>query len=446
MKEMERVSSLVGETITPELLQRTSEEALAKLIKDGVPKERLQRILTSARPLGDFHWFEERMSYDDFQKFFGGPVRKWGLDGSIPYKYGAFGASSVGTILNVVPEKSYIDVYEEMRGKKRPISPDVEDIFFAGHKMEPVLRDYFEHMFGNRYIVITCDIQWHWRKTNPDGSVSHFIGNVDGLLIDKDTGQFGILEIKHTIANNVKLIKAFQAGDTPKGYELQQRSYMELLDADFSCIFLGWGTRPGLDSNAMNRIERDQDFGESILEQVEDFMVGNVEAGVRPSFKGLNNYERVTEAMENLYGPVNPNKKPIMFPKAYEKNLEKLVKAQEAIEKAKEAEKEAKAKVEELTKEYERLQLPILDELGNAPKGYYVSDDGTHYDIGYNVPNGLNVEKVKDLYPDEYEKHCKASVDTKSLKRDCPDVYRECFGPKVNGKRKFTLNTWRSKR
>jgi hypothetical protein len=196
----------------------------------------------------------------------------------------------------------------------------------------------------------------------------------------------------------------------------------------------------------MNRIERDRDFGDSILEQCEDFMVGNVEAGIRPSFKNLKSYERVAQAIEEIFGPVNPKKKPIQLPKTFKKNLEELVKAQEAIERAKEAEKKAKEAVEEAQKRYEELQLPIIEEMKTAPKGQFVDEDGTHYEISYDVRNALDVEMVKERYPEAYDECNKPSVDTKTLKRLYPDIYRDCFGPKVGGKRTFSLDTWRTKK
>ena len=437
VKEMKRVSAMVGVEITPEILQSGVSAALAKLMREGMPKELVQRMLKSARPLGDFAWFQDRMSFDDFNAFFGGPVRKYGLDGSLEHRYGCYGASTVPEILNISPYRCNVDTYESMRGRKFKDSPEKLEIFYAGHMIEPVYRNYFRHMYGGRYIVFDCDIQWASR------TYDHFIGNCDGLLYDTETGQLGILEIKHTSANNMKTIKAVQTGNTPKYWDLQQRCYMELLDADFSCIFLGWGNRPGLETNAMHRIERDRDFGESILEQTEDFMTGNVEAGIKPSYRNVKSYERVKESIEEIYGPVNPAERPVVFGKNFKKNLEALKEAQDAIEQAKIEEKAAKEKVEEAQRKFEELQLPIIEELKTAPKGEFVDKDGTHYEVSYDVRRALDVEKVKTLYPAAYDTCNKPAVDTKTLKRLYPEIYRECFGPKVDGKRSFSLDVWR---
>lgn len=438
-KEYEELSKKIGVEITENTIKEGVSIALAKLVGLGLPKEALKKMLETARPMGDFGWFEKRMSFEDFNEFFSGPVRKYGLDGSISHPFGCFGASTVPEILNISPYKSNIDTYERMRGKKEQPDIDKETIFYAGHKIEPVYRDYFRYMYGERYIVLDCDIQWASRK------YPHFIGNCDGLLVDKHTGQVGVLEVKHTTMNNVKTINAVKDGDPPKYWDAQERCYMELMNLDFACLFLGWGNRPGLDTNAMHRIERDPILGESFLEQAETFMVDNVEAGVKPSFKNIRNYERMVNSIENLYGAVDRNKKPVKLGKEIEPAIKALLEAEDEIQKAKLEEAAAKKKVKEAQKEYENLQLPIIEILKNAPKGTYIDADNVHYDITYDVRDALDVNKVCTLYPDVYEKVNKPAVDTALLKKIRPDVYSDCFGPNLNSDRKFSMRVWKAK-
>ena len=397
IEEYKRVEALIGEPVNKEVVAKSSSIALAQLIKQGMPREMVERMLRSARPLGDFAWFQKRMPFDDFNSFFGGPVRKFGLDGSREgYSYGA---STIAEILNISPYKSSVDTYENMRGKKEKNDPEKDEIFYAGHMIEPVYRDYFRHMYGSRYEVFDCDIQWESRK------YAHFVGNVDGLLYDKETGQFGVLEIKHTTDRNVKTKRAVQSGEAPAHWDVQERAYLELLDLDFACLFLGWGNRPGLDTNAMCRTERDPELGESILTQCEDFMEYNVEAGIKPSFKNVRNAERVKKSVEEIYGPVDPKKKSITFDKKFKKNLEELVTAKEKIEKAKEEKKKAEEKVEAAQEEYDALTLPLVEELKTAPKGEFIDDDGVHYEVSYDVRKALNIEKIMNDYPDIYVPH-----------------------------------------
>ena len=208
--EYQRVSKLIGIEITEQVVKEQTSLALAKMLRQGMPKQHLERMLKSARPLGDFSFFQRNMTNDEFQEFFSGPVRKYGLDGSLNHKYGCYGASTSPAILNISPWNCNIDVYEEMRGKPKKYDPDKQDIFDAGHWIEPVYRHYFEKMYGNRYIVIECDIQWASRQ------YEHFIGNCDGLLYDKETGQLGILEIKHTSPRNAKVIDAVKNDEVPE--------------------------------------------------------------------------------------------------------------------------------------------------------------------------------------------------------------------------------------
>lgn len=438
-KEYDRLEKEFGIVVNEEIIKKTTNDALAdllkKMLKAGASKERFKRMLKSAKPLGDFAWFQKQLSDPDFQKFFGGPVRNFAIDGSRTEP--AFGASSTGEINNCSPYGNSATKYDEYMGIKKPITPELKIIFDSGHWMEPVLRHYFSVMYQERYVVIECDIQWEYRKGD------YFIGNVDGLLYDKETGQFGLLEIKHTTANNVKVQKAVQSGNVPIYWDMQERSYMELLDLDFACLFLGWGNRPGLETNAMHRIERDQALGESILEQCEDFMVNNVKAHIRPSVKNIKNPEQVKESIEKLYGPMDPKKKLVEFDEGLKSVFDKLAEKQSEIDALKEAKKEAEKKVEEAEAEFEALSLPVIEELKTAREGVYKDKDGTNYYVSYDIPSALDIEALHDQFPEVYDKYNKLSVDTAALKRERPDIYRDCYGPKKGGKRKFKFKAYK---
>lgn len=437
-KEYARVEKLIGEPVNEQVIKASINSALASLLKQGMPKAMLERMLKSAKPIGDFGWFSKRMSFEDFNKFFGGPVRIYGIDGS---RDGfSYGSSSIAEILNFSPYGCSVDAYEKMRGKPERKDEATEEIFFSGHMMEPVYRSYFKRMYGDRYEVFECDIQWESRK------YKDFVGNVDGLLYDKETGQFGVLEIKHTQGRNVKTIVTVQDGEAPKHWDVQERGYMELLDLDFACLFLGWGNRPGLETNAMCRTERDTDIGESILESCEDFMTYNVRAGIKPSYKNVKDPERVKASIEEIYGPIDPKKKPLSFDKSFKKNFEELIEAQKVIDEAKKKKKAAEEEIKAAQAAYDALTLPVIEELKTAPSGEFVDTDGTHYEAKYDVRNALDPEKVMKLFPDVYSDVNKPAVDTEALKRRYPEVYKECYGPKVDGKRTFTLRTWKEKK
>lgn len=190
-KSLKNIEDKIGVKLTDDIIKETTVKAIAKLLEAGLPENVVGDMLKNARPIADFAWFEERLSYDDFQNFFSSPVRRHGIDGSIDV---AYGASTAPAIIGKSPYTSPMDVYLDLRGIPQPKKEDVqkEIIFYAGHKIEPVLRDYFRFMYGNRYLVFDCDIQWASKK------YPHFIGNVDGLLYDTEEDKLGILEIKHS--------------------------------------------------------------------------------------------------------------------------------------------------------------------------------------------------------------------------------------------------------
>jgi hypothetical protein len=305
--------------------------------------------------------------------------------------------------------------------------------------IEPVYRDYFRHMYGSRYTVIECDIQFHSKK------YPHCIVNVDGLLIDKKTGEFGILEIKHTGPRNINFIKDFQNGHTPEYWDVQERVYMEVLDADFACLFLGWGNRPGLDTNDMHRTERDKDFGSNLLEMAEDFMVNNVEAGLKPDIKAIKKKDLAKKAVAKLYGEQIATKTPVTFDEKLVPVLEALEEAKKKVEDLKKAESEIKKEKEKAIEQFEALSLPIREALKSSTRGVLVKGK-KHYDVRFDVNNALDVEKVKQLYPEIYDECNKLAVDTAKLKKEHPSEYRECYGPKKGAERKFEFSSWESKK
>lgn len=438
-KEWERLSVDLGEKVNKDFWKKTVLDAVTKLINAGFPKKYIKKMLETAYMLGDFGYLMARLPEPTFQEYFSGPFRKYGLDGSVDSKYGGYGGSTMPGILNISPYNSSIDVYEAARGKKEKSDPAKEDIFFAGHQIEPVYRNFFARMFEHRYLVFECDIQFRSKV------YGHCLANADGFLIDLETGEFGILEIKHTSARNINFIKEFQGGHCPEYWDAQVQTYMKVLGATFACVFLGWGNRPGLDTNSMIRIEANDVLSETMLEQAEDFMENNVEKGVKPTVKTVKKRELAKKAIENLYGPVQASKAPVDIEKKLLPALEALEEAQAKVKEAADKEKEAKKAKEKLQEEYEALQLPLIEALKNSPKGV-LDVDGKHYEVTYDVKNALDVEKVKDRHPHEYEECNKLAIDTEKLKKEYPDIYSECFGPKIGSARSFGMRVWEDKR
>lgn len=436
-KSLKNIEKKIGVALNDEVIRETATKAIAKLLAAGIPEDAVRKMLNNARPIADFAWFEERLSYDDFQAFFSSPVRRHGIDGSIDV---AYGASTAPAILGKSPYTSPMDVYLDLRGVPQAKHEDLqkEVIFYAGHKIEPVLRDYFRFMYGSRYMVFDCDIQWASKK------YPHFIGNVDGLLYDTVEDKLGILEIKHTTPNNVKTQMEVK-NDTPPAYwEIQTRCYMELLDADFTCLFLGWGPRPTLDFTAMTKIERDKELGESILESCEDFIEYNVIRGNKPSLADVEEPELIRKYFAEQYDVRKLKNKEAHFTPKNEA-LKAVLKAKEELEKKKDEKSKLDAEIKKLEKDYLNKQAPFIEEIKDCEYGYVEDEDGNLYCISYKpTRTTVSVEELKMLYPRAFHDVAKDAIDTTKLKTKYPEIYSKCKVP--SDTRKFSIRKVKSKK
>lgn len=419
-----------------EWLKKSVAEGISTLQEEGMPPECIRTMLKNARPLGDLSALEESHTYEFYNSVIFPWSRKAGIDESVP---NAYGASSIAAKLGISPYVSPEEDYDGYLGIPYPKKEDEEakgDIFYAGHQMEPVYRNYFRRMFSDRYIVFDCDIQWNSRR------FPHFVGDIDGLLYDKKEKKFGILEIKHTTSRNVPTIKEFESGNVPKHYEVQGRGYMELLGASFVCFFLGHDTRPDLTCTACCRIERDQKLGEDILRRCEDFITQHVEKRIPPSFRDIKDRKLREQAIADIFGKVDRSLPVKEFDASYETSLKALLAAKEELEKKKDELKKMQAEVDELENRYEYYQVPFIEKMDQSPNGHILLED-TDYYLSYDARNGIDAAELEDKYPDIYKEVRRPAISTPDLKKKHPDVYKELYKPKPDAKRNFKIRSRR---
>lgn len=424
--------------ISKKLIKESIAYGFKEILDQGFPKETLQEILKYVRPMGHVVYISKHMGITEeavYNEFFT-ESRKSGVDGSVP---NAYGGSTVPSILGISPYVSPTDVYMDMKGiepKEEEKEEDIEKkelIFGAGHTMEPVYRDYFRIMYGDRYTVVNTDLQFSSKKWK------HFVLNIDGLLYDKKTGEYGVLEIKHTSYRNTKTINAFKMQDVPAHYDAQGRCYMEGLNASFVCFFLGYGNRPVEDDTAFVRVERDSDLATTMLNNCEGFIHNYVEANRMPSLFSVKDKSLLRKNVADLYGEVNPKKKAVQFSDALKPHLAELLKAKEVYDEAKKEEKEAKKKADEAEEKFEQFQSAFIAELKDAPSGYIDGDNGSRYWVYYDTRKALNIDKVLEKYPEAFEECRKPALDTPRFKKFYPKEYSDCFERKEGGKRSFRI-------
>ena len=100
------------------------------------------------------------------------------------------GGSDAATIIGQNPYKSNVDLWEEKTGRKEAEDISNKPFVLYGTKMEPILRESFK-IKHPEYEVL------HQENTIIKHPKYPFLfASLDGQLIDKETGEMGILEIK----------------------------------------------------------------------------------------------------------------------------------------------------------------------------------------------------------------------------------------------------------
>ena len=141
------------------------------------------------------------------------------------------GGSDAGIVMNVSNYKTPYQLWEEKTGKvKREFITN--EAIEKGNKLEPILYNLFEVLYGNKYEVInTKDISLSSKQ------YPFLRANLDGALINKQTGQKGVLEIKSSTIQNASMLKKWQKDDLPITYYFQVLHYLYVTGFDFVILY-----------------------------------------------------------------------------------------------------------------------------------------------------------------------------------------------------------------
>ena len=234
------------------------------------------------------------------------------------------GGSDVGAILGVNPYKSIIDVYID---KTEGATFKGNEATHWGHMLENVVMKEFASKHKEMEVYQA-----------PYSVVSEYlIANVDGVVRSKETGEYGILEIKTTNAFNSK---AWEDDEIPQSYYAQVQHYLSMTGYAFAYIAVLIGGQKYKEFY----VERSEEDIALIEEKTNAFYLLIGALGVPPMPDGSDAY------MEHL-------KK-----RALELQSDEVVVLDELEEKAKKI-KELTAKQKELKKEEELLKQEILTEM-----------------------------------------------------------------------------------
>lgn len=180
------------------------------------------------------------------------------------------GGSDVGAILGVNKYKSIIDVYID---KTEGSNFEGNESTFWGHMHESTIMKVFaqKHREFNVYQA-------------PYSVVDDFlIANLDGVLKDRNTGDYGVLEIKTTNAFNYK---DWDGDIVPQYYYAQVQHYLMLTGYKFAYIAVLIGGNKYKDF----KIERSEEDITLIKEKVTEFYTENLLKQIPPIPDGSDAY------------------------------------------------------------------------------------------------------------------------------------------------------------
>ena len=137
------------------------------------------------------------------------------------------GGSDAATVIGLNPYKNNVELWEEKTGRVEAKDISEQPYVKYGHDAEEHLRTLFALDFREKYAVGYIDNNSYYNDRFPWAAAS-----LDGTLIDKETDQRGILEIKTTNILQSMQKEKWKNG-IPDNYFCQVLHYLAVTEFDF---------------------------------------------------------------------------------------------------------------------------------------------------------------------------------------------------------------------
>lgn len=281
------------------------------------------------------------------------------------------GGSDAGAIAGVNRWKSPISVWlDKVSNETKEL--DSEYVYW-GNVLEEVVANEFKKRHE----------EFRVQKANAM-FISHdrdyAFGDIDRLIIDKETGEKGILEVKTT---NAFSSKEWEGDVVPDSYMVQLQWYMYVTGARwgyFACLIGG-------NKYVEKKVEYDQEVMDIILQKTDEFWNENVLKQIPPSPDGSSDYD---EYLKDKY------------PESIESSIElgeKFVEKLNILD-------ELKDNIKILEKQQKTIEQEIKQEMEENDTAY-IGDRKITYKM--QIRNSFDSKKFKEVSPEEYEKYIKSS-------------------------------------
>lgn len=144
------------------------------------------------------------------------------------------GGSSASAILGLNPYKSNVDLWESLVNKKEIVDDEKNEIQEYGSNAEKYIRELFKLEHPQYEVIDPVENDIELMVHNEYDFIT---GTLDGVLIEKETGKKGILEIKTQYATNSRELAKWENGNIPDNYYTQILHYL-LIDEEFEFVVI----------------------------------------------------------------------------------------------------------------------------------------------------------------------------------------------------------------
>ena len=186
------------------------------------------------------------------------------------------GGSDAGAICGLNPYKSRLALYLEKIGETKPVQEN--EMMYWGNVLEEIVAKEFERRSG---LKVREEHKILKSETHP-----FMIANVDRLVVGLDEG----LECKTA---NAYVKEQWTNGKIPDSYMAQIQHYMAVTG------YKAWWIAVLIGGNDFRyqRVERDDEFINMLIQLESDFWVNHVQAGVMPEADGTDSSTKIINEM-----------------------------------------------------------------------------------------------------------------------------------------------------
>lgn len=142
------------------------------------------------------------------------------------------GGSECSAVIGFNPYMSNVALWEIKTGRKE--QPDIsnKDCVRFGKENESIIINRFREKYGDRYDVSHRDYDIRISK-----NFNFLFGSLDGELLDRETGEEGILEIKTSMLNKYNRNK-WEGNALPHNYYCQLLHYLLVTNYSYALVYV----------------------------------------------------------------------------------------------------------------------------------------------------------------------------------------------------------------